>query len=105
MAKLEDTGVLSFAVYPGAVATELGTPADAINKTAMEPSTMQAFLGLARAPRKTHSAECYAVIMIALAADERCKALHGRRLDADQDWSRFWSRRRRSIREGLGDEV
>jgi NAD(P)-dependent dehydrogenase (short-subunit alcohol dehydrogenase family) len=85
VAELEGIGVLSCIVNPGAVATELGKPADAINKMAMEHPTMQAFLGLARAPRKTHSVECCAAIVVAVAADERCKALHGRRLNADQD--------------------
>jgi hypothetical protein len=85
VAELEGTGVLSFAINPGVVATKLGKPADAINKTATEHPAMQAFLSLARGPRKTHSAECCAEIMIALAAEKRCKVLHGRHLNANRD--------------------
>ena len=83
--ELDGTGVLSFVVNPGVVATELGKPADAINKAAMEHPAMQAFIGMARGPRKTHSPECCADIMVTLAADERCNVLNGHHLNADQE--------------------
>lgn len=85
MPELDGTGVLSFAVNPGIVATELGKPADAINRSAIEHPAMQAFLGMASGPRKSHSPQCCADIMVALAADERCKVLHGHHLNADQE--------------------
>lgn len=84
--ELAGTGVLSFAVNPGMVATELGKPEDAINKAAIDHPAMQAFLGMARGPRKTHSPECCADLMVTLAADERCEVLTGHHLNADQEF-------------------
>ena len=83
--ELHGTGVLSFAVNPGVVATELGKAENVFNKTALEHPAMQAFIGMARGPRKSHSPECCADLMVTLAADERCKVLHGHHLNADQE--------------------
>jgi short-subunit dehydrogenase len=84
--ELDGTGVLSFAVNPGIVATELGKPADAINRAAIDHPAMQTFIGMAGGPRKTHSPQCCADIMVTLAADERCKVLNGHHLNADQEF-------------------
>lgn len=85
MPELHGTGVLSFAVNPGIVATELGKAENVINRGAIEHPAMQAFIGMAGGPRKSHSPECCANIMVTLAADERCKVLHGHHLNADQE--------------------
>jgi short-subunit dehydrogenase len=83
--ELHGTGVLSFAVNPGIVATELGKADNAINRSAIEHPAMQAFIGMASGPRKSHSPECCADLMVTLAAEERCRVLHGHHLNADQE--------------------
>lgn len=83
--ELEGSGILSFAVNPGMVATELGKPEDAVNKEAISHPAMQAFMGSVRGPRKLQKPESCADIMVTLAADERCKVLNGHHLNADQE--------------------
>jgi short-subunit dehydrogenase len=83
--ELHGTGVLSFAVNPGIVPTELGKADNAINRSAIEHPAMQAFIGMAQGPRKSHSPECCADLMVTLAAEERCKVLRGHHLNADQE--------------------
>jgi NAD(P)-dependent dehydrogenase (short-subunit alcohol dehydrogenase family) len=83
--ELDGTGVLSFAVNPGVVATELGKAENVINRSAIEHPAMQAFIGIAQGPRKSQSPECCANLMVTLAADKRCKVLHGHHLNADQE--------------------
>ena len=82
--ELAGTGVLSFAINPGMVATELGKPEHAINKEAINHPAMQAFIGSVGGARKLQKPESCANTMLTLASDERCKVLNGRHLNADQ---------------------
>lgn len=84
--ELKDTGVLSFAVNPGVVATELGKAQDVINRDAIDHPAMQAFISMAHGDRKTQSPENCADLMVTLAADERCKVLNGHHLNGDQEF-------------------
>lgn len=83
--ELEGTGVLSFAVHPGMVKTELGAPTDALNKTVLDHPKMKEFLGHMGGDRKLQAPECCADLMVSLAADPRAAALTGHHINATQD--------------------
>jgi NAD(P)-dependent dehydrogenase (short-subunit alcohol dehydrogenase family) len=102
--ELEGTGILSFAVNPGMVATELGKAEGAINRAAIDHPAMQAFLGMVRGDRKLQSPESCANLMLALAADERCKVLTGRHLNADQEFAQVLVEAEKVDRGRLGKE-
>ncbi|KAK3623005.1 hypothetical protein LTR56_021845 [Elasticomyces elasticus] len=82
--ELKDTGVYSYSVTPGLVATELGKPEDALNKAAMEHPMLKAFMGTVGG-MKYQQPDVMANVCVALSADERFKALNGRFINADRD--------------------
>ena len=85
-AELEGSGILSFAVHPGQIATELGKPDGAINKASMDHFAVKKFMEMVSDPNaKRQTPELPADTMVALAAEPRCKVLHGRHVNADQD--------------------
>ncbi|KAK3108004.1 hypothetical protein LTR53_017876 [Teratosphaeriaceae sp. CCFEE 6253] len=82
--ELQGSGILSFSTTPGLVATELGKPADALNKAAMEHPAMKAFLGgLAGYTHQTP--DVLANVQVAMCADPRFAALDGKFVSADRD--------------------
>ncbi len=84
--ELEETGVLSFAVHPGLVDTELAMPEDALNKASMEHSAVKKFMTHIYDPNVRRQApELSADTCVALAAEPRCAVLSGRHVNADQD--------------------
>ena len=84
--ELEGTGVFSLAVHPGTVSTELGDPTDAINPVALEHPALKQFLAYFMSPDlRRQSVELPADFMVALAADERCKALQGMHVNATEE--------------------
>ena len=83
--ELEGTGVTTFAVNPGMVKSELGSPADAMNKAAMEHPAMKAFMGHIQGTTQYQSAELPAQFCVALAVEPRVKVLTGHHLNAEQD--------------------
>ncbi|THX17242.1 NAD(P)-binding protein [Aureobasidium pullulans] len=84
--ELKETNVLSFAVHPGMVKTELGAAENAINKAHMSHPAMQSFLGMvSSADIKRQTPELCADTMVALAADSRYKVLTGRHINATQE--------------------
>ncbi|KAK4498424.1 hypothetical protein PRZ48_011082 [Zasmidium cellare] len=86
--ELAGTGVLSFAVNPGMVGgTELGK--GAINQDAMEHPAQQAFLNHIKSSAGNNTvgtSDLPADFMVALAVDERSKKLHGKHVNADQEF-------------------
>lgn len=87
-AELEGSGILSFAVHPGQVDSELGAPQDAINKASMEHPAVKKFISMVTAEgpaAKRQTPEISADTMVALAAEPRCEILHGCHLNSDQD--------------------
>lgn len=84
--ELEDTGVLSFAVHPGIVESEIGVSEHAINRASMDHPAVQKFIAMiTTGDQKRQTAELSADTMVALVADERCKVLNGRHINADQN--------------------
>jgi len=83
--ELEGTGVLSFAVHPGMVKTELGAPTNALNKNVIDHPKMKEFLGHIGSERKFQAPECCADLMVSLAADPRAAALTGHHINATQE--------------------
>ncbi|THW19597.1 NAD(P)-binding protein [Aureobasidium pullulans] len=84
--ELKETNVLSFAVHPGMVKTELGAAENAINKAHISHPAMQSFLGMmSSADIKRQTPELCADTMVALAADPRYKVLTGRHINATQE--------------------
>jgi NAD(P)-dependent dehydrogenase (short-subunit alcohol dehydrogenase family) len=84
--ELEDTNILSFAVHPGMVKTELGSAENAINKEHIQHPTMQGFLKMVSSSDiKRQEPELCADTMVALAADSRYKVLTGRHINATQE--------------------
>ena len=84
--ELEDTGVLSFAVHPGIVDSEIGVSEHAINRASMDHPAVQRFIAsVTTGDHKKQTAELSADTMVALAADERCTILSGRHINADQN--------------------
>lgn len=85
--EVERHGILSFSVHPGTVATDLGQVKSAINmRSVQEEPAMQKMLA-AFGEVKYQSTELAANTFVALCADERCKVLSGRYIDAEQDLS------------------
>lgn len=86
ISELEGTGVLSFAVHPGTIETEIGTPQDAINPVSLEhPATKQFLAYILSGDLKRQTVELPADFMVALAADGRYRALQGLHLNATED--------------------
>ncbi|KXT14304.1 hypothetical protein AC579_8417 [Pseudocercospora musae] len=85
-AELEGTGVLSFAMNPGLVESELGAPGDAINRESKHPMLAK-FGQMMKAPRKKQTAQLPADVCVALVCDPRCKVLNGKHIEAAQDLS------------------
>ncbi|KAK5168176.1 uncharacterized protein LTR77_006744 [Saxophila tyrrhenica] len=84
--ELDGTGVLSLAVHPGMVETEVANPVDAINKTSLEHPIVQGFMAYYTDPNlKRQTMELPVDTMVALAADERCKALQGLHINVTED--------------------
>ena len=84
--ELEGTDILSFAVHPGMVKTELGSAENAINKQHIQHPAMQSFLGMvSKSDIKRQDPELCADTMVALAADPRYKVLNGRHINATQE--------------------
>lgn len=84
--ELQGTGVLSFAMCPGMVATDLGAPAEAINKEkgAMEHPATKAFLSALAGGVQRGTPELPADMAVAAVADERFKVLNGRHFYAGE---------------------
>ncbi len=84
--ELDGTGILSFAVHPGTVLTEIANPTDAINPKSMDNPALQQFLAYIMGPDlKRQTEQLPADTMVALAADERCKSLQGLHINANED--------------------
>nr|POF13569.1 dehydrogenase/reductase sdr family member 7b [Quercus suber] len=83
--ELQNTNVLTYAVHPGIVPSELGKADNAINRAAMEHPAMKTFIASAMGAHKRQSPELCANLMVSLAADERAKVLTGHHLNADQE--------------------
>ena len=85
-AELEGSGILSFAVHPGQVDSELGAADNAINKAAMEHFAVKRFIEMVTGSGvKTQTPELPANTMVALVAEPRCRVLHGCHVNSDQD--------------------
>lgn len=83
--ELKGTGILSFAVHPGMVATNLGKSENAINMNGMEHPAVKGFMSTISPDMKMQTAELSADVMVALAAEGRGRVLHGKHINADQD--------------------
>ena len=84
--ELEGTGLLSFAVHPGVVESELGKAQNAINFDAKDHFAMKKFMDMVTGFRqKGQVAELPADTMVALAAEPRCKVLTGHHINSDQN--------------------
>ena len=106
--ELKGTGILSFSATPGLVRkwppasayilattnwplihvyypeTELGKPADALNKAAMDHPLLKAFMGSVGG-MKHQQPDVLPDVLVAMSADERFKALDGKFVSADRD--------------------
>jgi NAD(P)-dependent dehydrogenase (short-subunit alcohol dehydrogenase family) len=83
--ELQETDILSFAVHPGMVKTELGSAEDAINNEHIQHPAMQSFLKMVSSSNvRPWEPELCADTMVALAADPRYKVLTGRHINATQ---------------------
>jgi NAD(P)-dependent dehydrogenase (short-subunit alcohol dehydrogenase family) len=84
--ELQNTNILSFAVHPGMVKTELGAAENAINRAQIQHPAMQGFLKMASSSEiKRQDPELCADTMVALAADPRYKVLTGHHINATQE--------------------
>ena len=86
--ELEGTGILSFAVHPGMVASNLGKADNAINHAGMEHPAVKAFMATLTSEgvhKKSQAPELPADVLVTLAAEERCSVLNGKHINADQD--------------------
>jgi short-subunit dehydrogenase len=83
--ELAGTGILSFAMNPGMVQTELGSAEDAMNPAAIQHPAMQAFIEHIKGTSKFQSPDVPANTLVAIAADPRFKVLNGKHIDAVQD--------------------
>lgn len=101
--ELEGTGVLSFALNPGLVKSELGSPVDAMNKAGMQHPAMQSFMKQVEQMRtggmKNQEPELPAQTTVALAAEPRCKVLTGHHINAEQDLEKVLEE---AEKEGMG---
>lgn len=102
--ELDGTGVLSFAVHPGMVATELGKANDCINMDAMDHPAMQSFMTMVQGDHKRQSPELCADLMVSLAADERAKALTGHHLNSDQEIGPVYEEAAKKGKGRIGEE-
>lgn len=84
--ELQGTNILSFAVNPGMVKTQLGQNDSGVNQQAMDHPAMQQFMAhIQEGTQKTHEPSLCADVMVALAADERYRVLTGCHLDATME--------------------
>ena len=84
--ELDDTGVLSFAMNPGMVKSDLGTSTNAFNKSALEHPKIKAFMAmLQNQNHKYQEPELPAQTAVALAAEPRCKILTSHHVNAEQN--------------------
>lgn len=83
--ELEDTNIVTFAVHPGMVKTQLGAADNAINKAYVQHPAMQKFLGTVHGNYKSQAPEVCADTMVALAADSRYKVLTGHHINSTQE--------------------
>lgn len=83
-AEVEGTGVLSFAMNPGLVESELGAAGDAFNTASKHPM-VEKFRGMMNSSRRKQSAELPADTCVALVCDPRCKVLNGKHIEAVHD--------------------
>ena len=102
--ELKGTGVLSFALNPGMVKSELDAPEAAINKSSMEHPAMQAFMKTIQGTRKYQEAELPAQTTVALAAEPRCKILTGHHVNAEQDLEKVLEEAEKEGKGRLGKE-
>ncbi len=105
IAELEGTGVHSFAVHPGTVETEIGGTPDAINQKSMEHPALQQFLSWILSPDlKRQNVQLPADTMVALAAEERCKALQGLHINVNEDLEAVLKEAEKEGRGRIGSE-
>ena len=83
--ELDDTAILSFAVHPGVVKTQLSKADNAINKAQIQHPAMQRFLAAVSGGHKAQTPEICADTMVALAADPHYKVLNGHHINAAQE--------------------
>ncbi len=84
--EIAGSGIVSYALNPGMVESELGAPPDAINKASMENQAVQAFMqGIRAGHIQRQALELPSDTVVALAADDEFNVLSGRHLDAVQD--------------------
>lgn len=83
--ELEGSNILSYAVHPGQVPSELGVADNAINRAAMEHFAVKRFIASVSDGGPRQTPEVPANTMVVLAADPRCKVLHGHHVNSDQD--------------------
>ena len=105
--ELDDINILSFAVHPGMVKTELGAADSAINKSAIQDPAMQRFLATVRDPaRQTHmqTPELCADTMVALASDSRYAVLTGHHINATQDLNAVVEEAQKQGKGRIGEE-
>nr|POE62434.1 dehydrogenase/reductase sdr family member 7b [Quercus suber] len=102
--ELQDTGVLTYAVHPGMVQTELGKADNAINTGAMDHPAMKGFLASISGGHKSHSPDLCANLMVSLATDERAKALTGHHLNADQEIGPVYEEAAKEGKGRIGDD-
>lgn len=83
--ELRRHGIVSFSVHPGTIATDLSKSPEAINMASVneEPDMQQALQAFG--DLKYQTPQLPADTFVALFADERCKALSGKYIDAEQD--------------------
>ena len=82
--ELQGSGILSYTLTPGLVATELGKQQDAMNKAAMDHWAVKAFLS-SLGGFTPQNPDVMANVAVAMCADEKFKALDGRFVSAHKD--------------------
>lgn len=84
-AELAGTGILSFAMNPGRVPSELGKADGAINPDATGHPVVRKFMEMAQGGGRRQEPNLAADTVVALVAEQRCRILHGRHVDAVND--------------------
>ena len=83
--ELDGTGIISLALHPGVVQTNLGQGENGLNKSSMEHPAVKAFLAGMDPNFKRQTPELAGDLLVALTADERFKKLSGKHLNVEQD--------------------
>lgn len=83
--ELDDTNILSFAVHPGMVKTQLGQAENALHMAHIQHPAMQKLLAIISGTSEFQTPEVCADTMVALAADPRYKVLNGHHINATQE--------------------